>query len=157
MKSKSIHIKLILADDNTSINDDQGINHSRAVANEAFESAKLHFEQSNSLDTNEKAFVTSSSCIEYVQQIVFESLAKYEAKREFSKPRKWLQKASESICHYAIVLDVFIQHHPEYVALVWGTMKLLFIVNNDLLWMRIIGRVNSLIHNRRVCKTMEKH
>lgn len=129
MKSKSIHIKLILADDNTSINDDQGINHSRAVANEAFESAKLHFEQSNSLDTNEKAFVTSSSCIEYVQQIVFESLAKYEAKREFSKPRKWLQKASESICHYAIVLDVFIQHHPEYVALVWGTMKLLFIVS----------------------------
>lgn len=54
-------------------------------------------------------------------------MAKYEARAESSKTRKWLQGFSETICHYSQVLDVFVQHHPEYVALVWGTMKLLFV------------------------------
>ncbi|KAF4463675.1 nacht domain [Fusarium albosuccineum] len=31
------------------------------------------------------------------------------------------------ICHYSTVLDVFAQHHPEYVSLVWGSFKVLFI------------------------------
>ncbi|KAJ4169749.1 hypothetical protein NW754_005897 [Fusarium falciforme] len=54
-------------------------------------------------------------------------MAKYEAKAESSKTRKRLQRVSETICHYSQVLDVFVQHHPEYVSLVWGTMKLVFI------------------------------
>ncbi|RTE80427.1 hypothetical protein BHE90_005043 [Fusarium euwallaceae] len=54
-------------------------------------------------------------------------MAKYEAEAGSSKTRKWLQRFSETICHYNQVLDIFVQHHPEYVALVWGTMKLLFI------------------------------
>ncbi|KAI8671749.1 hypothetical protein NCS57_00651000 [Fusarium keratoplasticum] len=54
-------------------------------------------------------------------------MAKYEAKAESSKTKKWLQRVSETICHYSQVLDVFVQHHPEYVALVLGTMKLVFI------------------------------
>lgn len=58
-------------------------------------------------------------------------MAKYEAKAESSRTRKWLQGFSEAICHYNQVLDVFVQHHPEYVSLVWGTMKLLFIVSRD--------------------------
>lgn len=56
-------------------------------------------------------------------------MAKYEAKAESSKTKKWLQRVSETICHYSQVLDVFVQHHPEYVALVLGTMKLVFIVS----------------------------
>lgn len=26
-------------------------------------------------------------------------------------------------------MDVLVQHHPEYVALAWGAMKLLFVVS----------------------------
>ena len=99
------------------------------VADDAFNAAKEHFQQSSILSDREKAIVSSASCIEDVQQAVADSLAQYEAKSESSKTRKWLQKASEMLCHYGTILDVFVQHHPEYVALVWGTMKLLFVVS----------------------------
>jgi hypothetical protein len=99
------------------------------VADDAFNAAKKHFEQSGILNGGDKVLVSSASSIEDVQQAVADLLAKYESKSESSKTRKWLQKASEMISHYGTILDVFVQHHPEYVSLVWGTMKLLFIVS----------------------------
>ncbi|KAL2693600.1 hypothetical protein Neosp_000160 [[Neocosmospora] mangrovei] len=65
-------------------------------------------------------------------------MAKYEAKAGASKTREWLQRFSETICHYSQVLDVFVQHHPEYVSLVWGTMKLLFVAK--------VGRRTAVNH-----------
>ncbi|RSM13183.1 hypothetical protein CEP52_002043 [Fusarium oligoseptatum] len=97
------------------------------IAKAAFESVRKHFEQSNSITNKEKILLQDSSSLEDVQKAVALAMAKYEAKAESSKTRKWLQKFSETICHYSKVLNVFVQHHPEYVALVWGTMKLLFI------------------------------
>ena len=35
---------------------------------------------------------------------------------------------SEKLLYYSNVFDVLAQHHPEYVALAWGTLKFLFIV-----------------------------
>ncbi|KAF4456029.1 hypothetical protein F53441_1750 [Fusarium austroafricanum] len=96
------------------------------IAQEAFEAVKKHFEQSNSLSSEEKALLERKSSLQDVEKAVSDAFAKYEANNEASKTRKWLQKASESICHYGTILDVFVQHHPEYVALAWGLMKLLF-------------------------------
>ncbi|KAK7408041.1 hypothetical protein QQX98_009814 [Neonectria punicea] len=100
--------------------------HTTGLAGDAFKAAKEHFGRSSSLNDQEKALLAGASSIEDVQQVVADSLTKYEAKGDSSKIRKWLHKASEIICHYGTILDVFVQHHPEYVALVWGTMKLLF-------------------------------
>ncbi|KAF5571126.1 hypothetical protein FPHYL_642 [Fusarium phyllophilum] len=97
------------------------------IAQEAFRSVKKHFEQSNSLSSDEKALLGTKSSLQDVEKAVSDAFAKYEAKSEASKTRKWLQKASESICHYGQVLDVFVQHHPEYVSLAWGLMKVMFI------------------------------
>ncbi|KAL7768675.1 hypothetical protein ACKLNR_000059 [Fusarium oxysporum f. sp. zingiberi] len=97
------------------------------IAQEAFKSVKKHFEQSNSLSGDEKALLGKKSSLQDVEKAVSDAFAKYEAKSEASKTRKWLQKASESICHYGQVLDVFVQHHPEYVSLAWGLMKVMFI------------------------------
>ncbi|KAF5613802.1 uncharacterized protein FSUBG_414 [Fusarium subglutinans] len=97
------------------------------IAQEAFKSVKKHFEQSNSLSSDEKALLGKKSSLQDVEKAVSDAFAKYEAKSEASKTRKWLLKASESICHYGQVLDVFVQHHPEYVSLAWGLMKLMFI------------------------------
>lgn len=99
------------------------------IAQEAFKSVKKHFEQSNSLSTDEKALLGKKSSLQDVEKAVSDAFAKYEAKSEASKTRKWLLKASESICHYGQVLDVFVQHHPEYVSLAWGLMKVMFIVS----------------------------
>ncbi|UPK89587.1 hypothetical protein LCI18_000522 [Fusarium solani-melongenae] len=101
------------------------------IAKAAFESVKKHLEQSKSLTDKDKALLQSSSSREDVQRVVASEMAKYEARAESSKTRKWLERFSEAICHYSKVLDVFVQHHPEYVALVWGTMKLLFVRITD--------------------------
>lgn len=45
-----------------------------------------------------------------------------------STAKSWLYKFSRRIHYYSQVLDVMVQHHPEYVSLAWGTMKFLFIV-----------------------------
>ncbi|KAL3423071.1 hypothetical protein PVAG01_04818 [Phlyctema vagabunda] len=103
------------------------------VACKAFAAAKIHFEQQGKLSEQEKDLLSSAHCIEDVQRVVNDLLIKYEARCESSKTRRWLQKVAETISHYATVLDVFVQHHPEYVALVWGSMKLLFtgVVNHE--------------------------
>ncbi|ETS76760.1 hypothetical protein PFICI_12147 [Pestalotiopsis fici W106-1] len=43
------------------------------------------------------------------------------------KMQKWLQRFSSQIMFYGQVLDVLVQHHPEYVSLVWGSMKFIFV------------------------------
>jgi hypothetical protein len=53
---------------------------------------------------------------------------KHEQKHEGGKIGKWIRKFSARICHYGRIFDVLVQHHPEYVSLAWGAMKLLFIV-----------------------------
>lgn len=53
---------------------------------------------------------------------------KYSAKRN-SKAWKWLTQLSTRINHYGSVLDVMVQHHPEYAAFAWGAMKILFVVS----------------------------
>lgn len=52
---------------------------------------------------------------------------RYNAKAT-SKAWKWLTQLSSRINHYGSILDVMVQHHPEYAALVWGAMKVLFVV-----------------------------
>ncbi|KAK1536079.1 hypothetical protein CPAR01_09621 [Colletotrichum paranaense] len=39
-----------------------------------------------------------------------------------------LQQFCKSTLHYAAVMDTLAQHHPEWVSLAWGTMKLLLMI-----------------------------
>ena len=39
-----------------------------------------------------------------------------------------LERLSSRIMYYGKVMDTLAQHHPEYVALVWGAMKLILTV-----------------------------
>jgi hypothetical protein len=57
------------------------------------------------------------------------SRKKYESRKQ-SKARKWLSRLSSRVVLYGNVLDVLVQHHPEYVSLAWGTFKLVFQVCN---------------------------
>ena len=54
--------------------------------------------------------------------------SRYDSQRQDNKAAKWLSALSSRIGHYGRVLDVLVQHHPEYVSLAWGAMKFLFIV-----------------------------
>jgi hypothetical protein len=63
-----------------------------------------------------------------VQRIIERSRSTYEDRIQGKKARKWLSRLSSRICHYGRVLDVLVQHHPEYVSLAWGALKFLFVV-----------------------------
>lgn len=103
--------------------------HGAEVADAAYQSARKHLLQSHGFKNSEQLSRLSATSIDDVQRLISQQLGRYEAKHESSKIRKWLHKASEAICHYGTVLDVFVQHHPEYVSLAWGAMKLLFVVS----------------------------
>jgi hypothetical protein len=51
-----------------------------------------------------------------------------EASQNKHSTRAWLRGLSKRIMYYGQVLDVLSQHHPEYVALVWGLVKFVLMV-----------------------------
>ncbi|KIW21619.1 hypothetical protein PV08_02199 [Exophiala spinifera] len=65
---------------------------------------------------------------------------RYERRRSDSKARSFLVEVSRRLVYYGNVMDVMVQHHPEYVSLAWGTMKLLCgaVVENEKLGMTIV-------------------
>lgn len=66
--------------------------------------------------------------VEAVLEAVLQAQKHYQERRGDSKLRHVLDGLAERIGHYGAILDVFVSHHPEYVALVWGAMKVLFVV-----------------------------
>jgi hypothetical protein len=70
----------------------------------------------------------STEYLDDLQIILNEAQSRYEQQHEGKKVAKWLSQFSSRICHYGQILDVLVQHHPEYVSLAWGAMKFLFIV-----------------------------
>ncbi|KAI4134158.1 MAG: hypothetical protein LQ347_001756 [Umbilicaria vellea] len=63
----------------------------------------------------------------------------YEARKGNSSARKYLSDLSEKIHYYGNIMDVLVQHHPEYTSLAWGAMKVLFVgvVNHEKLLSRL--------------------
>lgn len=78
-----------------------------------------------------RAWTSSQASINDIIQAVNSARDRYNAKRT-SKAWKWLTQLSSRINHYGSILDVMVQHHPEYAALVWGAMKILFVVREML-------------------------
>ncbi|KAF4888075.1 hypothetical protein CGCF415_v013020 [Colletotrichum fructicola] len=120
--------KPVQMDPNTAISSwyKGGTQDGECVAEDAFRAVQKYFLQSDTLTRGEKILVTESHSMEDIQALVAGTLESYEAAKASSKTRGWLQKTSEIICHYGTILDVFVQHHPEYVSLAWGAMKLIF-------------------------------
>ncbi|KAI1496447.1 hypothetical protein F5X99DRAFT_72715 [Biscogniauxia marginata] len=71
--------------------------------------------------------------MEDVQLVVAQSMEKYEAHRKHSTARLWLHRFSQRVKFYGNIMDVLVQHHPEYVSLAWGAMKFLFtgVINHE--------------------------
>jgi hypothetical protein len=66
-----------------------------------------------------------------VQDEIRKAQEKYNLRSQGSRVRKWLSRFSAGVLHYGRILDVLVQHHPEYVSLAWGTTKLLFVVSSQ--------------------------
>jgi hypothetical protein len=65
-----------------------------------------------------------------VQEEIKKAQEKYHLRAKDSRTRKWLSRFSSGVLYYGQIMDVLVQHHPEYVSLAWGTTKLLFVVSS---------------------------
>ena len=66
--------------------------------------------------------------MEDVQSAVADAKAHYDTGRQNNNVSMWLSKLSTRIGYYGNIMDVLVQHHPQYAALAWGAMKFLFVV-----------------------------
>jgi hypothetical protein len=67
-----------------------------------------------------------------IQALVETAKTRYEGTQANRKVLKWLTRFSTHVSYYGQVLDVMAQHHPEYVALAWGTLKFILIVSTSM-------------------------
>lgn len=82
-------------------------------------------------DPRKIAVAEGATCLGDVQEIIEKSMAKYELDRKHWKTRRWLHSMAGKLDYYQNVMDMLVQHHPEYVALVWGAMKFLLLVSSN--------------------------
>ncbi|KAH8722461.1 hypothetical protein GQ44DRAFT_828992 [Phaeosphaeriaceae sp. PMI808] len=101
---------------------------SKSVIEEAFQDAKARFEHDSVKDPQRLELTRSKTEFDDVKAAVQIAKEAYETGRKNSKVQKWLNRLSQRIHFYGGVLDVLAQHHLEYVALAWGTIKFLLIV-----------------------------
>jgi|SRR3569833_1021959 len=68
--------------------------------------------------------VANADMADLISAVEF-SRQRYESCQK-SKARKWLARLSSRVNLYGQILDVLVQHHPEYVSLAWGAFKFVF-------------------------------
>jgi hypothetical protein len=98
-------------------------------ASAAFEEAKSIFNTQLSRDPEKLRLVQQINSYEDVELLIVAAKAKYDASHQDKKCSKWLAKLSSRVRFYGNIMDVLAQQHPEYVSLVWGAMKLMFVVS----------------------------
>jgi hypothetical protein len=94
-----------------------------------------------------------------VQVVVGNAKDKYDSDRKDSKARRWLDSLSQRIHFYSGILDVIAQHHPEYVALAWGSIKFLLVVGCSLritIRHQKLTRPEATINHEKIVRTLAK-
>lgn len=96
-------------------------------AEDAFQEAQRMFLQEDTKDfrNKERLGKIKATTLDDVVQSVQLAVHRYSQDRSHSKIRRHLECLSERVHYYGTIMDVFVQQHPEYVCLAWGTMKLL--------------------------------
>ena len=97
-------------------------------AREAFAEGVEIFSSTLTKDSRKICLARQASCMEDVQSAVTDAKARYDSGRQNHNVSMWLSKLSTRIGYYSNIMDVLVQHHPQYAALAWGAMKVLFVV-----------------------------
>jgi hypothetical protein len=98
------------------------------TAEQAYKDALSTF-QIGSRDHKKFGKIDQIQSITELEGILTSTKNKYEKRNENKKIKQWLERLSARICFYGRIFDVLVQHHPEYVSLAWGLMKVMFVVS----------------------------
>ena len=93
-----------------------------------FEEAVRKFSSELTQDGRKRLIADSATSLEDVLTVVAIAKARFDLSHKNSRAKKWIGKVSMRIQYYGNIMDVLVQHHPEYVSLAWGAMKLFFVV-----------------------------
>ncbi|KAI6298092.1 hypothetical protein MCOR06_001482 [Pyricularia oryzae] len=119
------------------------------LARQAFVDAVDRFSDELTKDGRKIQLVANARSLQDVQALLANSLAKYRDGRRFPRARKWLEKSATKINHFSNVINVFVQHNPEYVALAWGSMSLVLMsAQNHENTMSLIAKAMSQIADK---------
>ena len=98
------------------------------IAQDVYDKAVELYNVRYTNDAAKRQWIGSRNTLADVEAAVVAAKDRYEAKSQ-SRARKALGRFSSGIMYYGNIMDVLAQHHPEYVSLAWGTMKMLFVVS----------------------------
>jgi hypothetical protein len=103
----------------------------RDIAREAYDTACAYIEIELQGNIEAKALIHNTChTMNDVQALTEQAKARYDATSQSgNKALKWLGRFSSRVTYYGQVLDVLAQHHAEYVSLVWGVLKFIFMVS----------------------------
>ena len=93
-------------------------------------------------DECKKIWLEDKVSMNDVQLAIIRAQAEYEKSSKSSKAKIWLVRCSTRIIYYGNILDVLVQQSPEYVSLIWGGMKFLFMV---CLHLSVIKQLYSIV------------
>ncbi|KAH8897671.1 hypothetical protein GQ53DRAFT_837507 [Thozetella sp. PMI_491] len=94
---------------------------------------ELYLSQSSARKKDTPPWLAQADSIESVLEAVRSAETKYTAKQDgrsklHSTVGSWWTKAVSKIVNFQDIVDTFVSSNPEYAALVWGSMKFLFMV-----------------------------
>ncbi|KAJ3485893.1 hypothetical protein NLG97_g6728 [Lecanicillium saksenae] len=103
-----------------------------SIAHDAFTRAKAQVLAEGPKEEHQKILANQHVSMEQFKSTLADAQEQYQAKHT-SKAFKWLHELSTRVMHYGVVLDVLVQHHPEYVSLIWGAFRFMFsgVVNHE--------------------------
>jgi hypothetical protein len=101
----------------------------RNVAAEAFHKAVDDLKKDLKISGESAAWVDSHTDVEALLDTARHAKQTYDDLSEHhTATRAWLGRCSSRIMYYGKIFDTLAQHHPEYVALAWGAVKLVLMV-----------------------------
>ena len=111
-------------------------------AQEAFDLALEKFKQTSEKKWEKRRLILEATTLRDIVDVVAAAQNRYVNEHTKSQTRTCITELSKRVCYYGKVMDVLVQHHPEYVSLAWGAMKLVFGVGTHSL-----SRQVATIHN----------
>ncbi|KAK8016591.1 hypothetical protein PG993_014780 [Apiospora rasikravindrae] len=97
------------------------------AAQEAYQEGFKIFASELSSDPSKLHQAESPATLATVREAVLQAQSTYIANKKGQKIKDRLGKLVSLLSHYGNIIEVFAQHHPEYVALAWGAIKLLLV------------------------------
>ena len=98
---------------------------SQSAYNDALERLREEFRH----DKKAIEVLESNTSISDFKRTVEQVMADYSARHRRSRCARVLTKLLARVMYYGNILDLLAQYHPEYVALVWGSAKLVLMVS----------------------------